>query len=191
MKSLSKILPLLLLLSACSRPAPEPRGSDVQEPSATVAPGASVETLALAGVQPLHRVGDLYLAGQPGENAFRALHDAGVTRVLNLRHDAETPDLDEAAMLTGIGFEYVNVPWNGPQELTDDVIDRARAALASAEGPMLTYCASSNRVGAVWIPFRVLDQGVDLEQAVSEAREIGLRTPAYEDIARAYVSRHQ
>jgi hypothetical protein len=52
------------------------------------------------------------------------------------------------------------------------------------------HCASANRVGAVWIPFRVLDQGIELEAAVAGAKAIGLETPEYEAKARDYVERH-
>jgi len=71
--------------------------------------------------------------------------------------------------------------------LTPKVFDKARKLLRTSEKPILLHCSSANRVGAVWIPFRALDMGIPLEQAVEEAKTIGLKTPAYEEIARQYV----
>jgi hypothetical protein len=65
-----------------------------------------------------------------------------------------------------------------------------RELLRTTERPLLFHCASANRVGANWIPYRMLDQGVTWEQAVDEARAMGLRTEAYVDLARDYVARH-
>ena len=51
------------------------------------------------------------------------------------------------------------------------------------------HYASARRVGAVGVPYRVLDGGIALEDAVTEAKTIGLRTPELETKARDYVAR--
>jgi ubiquinone/menaquinone biosynthesis C-methylase UbiE len=54
----------------------------------------------------------------------------------------------------------------------------------------MLHCGSANRVGAVWLTYRVLDQGVPIETAIEEAKTIGLRSPEYEAKARDYIHRH-
>ena len=49
------------------------------------------------------------------------------------------------------------------------------------------HCASANRTGAVWLAHRIVDGGLEFEAALAEARQVGLRTPAYEDRVREYV----
>jgi hypothetical protein len=53
------------------------------------------------------------------------------------------------------------------------------------------HCGSSNRVGAVWLPWRVLDGGVEVEKAVAEAKPIGLKKAEYEEKALDYIKRNQ
>jgi protein tyrosine phosphatase (PTP) superfamily phosphohydrolase (DUF442 family) len=86
---------------------------------------------------------------------------------------------------------FVRIPWNGPGELSDEIFDAARDQLRGAARPLFLHCGSGNRVGAVWIPYRVLDQGVELEAAVAEAKVVGLKTPEFEAKARDYVARRR
>ena len=51
----------------------------------------------------------------------------------------------------------------------------------------MLHCGSANRVGAVWMVYRVLDEGVTWEQAHREALEVGLRTDGYVERAKEYV----
>jgi protein tyrosine phosphatase (PTP) superfamily phosphohydrolase (DUF442 family) len=71
------------------------------------------------------------------------------------------------------------------------VFVEARKQLKAAERPILLHCGSANRVGAVWLPYRVLDAGLAWDAALAEAKTIGLRTPALEAKAMDYVQRHQ
>lgn len=73
--------------------------------------------------------------------------------------------------------------------MTDEVLDRARAELKAAPRPILMHCASANRVGAVWLPYRVLDGGLSWDDAVAEAKVVGLRSAELEAKARDYVER--
>ena len=51
----------------------------------------------------------------------------------------------------------------------------------------MLHCASGNRVGAVWLAYRVLDEGLEPGAALEEARTIGLRSAGYEERALEYV----
>ena len=74
---------------------------------------------------------------------------------------------------------YINVAWNGPADLADgDVFNHYRELLNEVERPVLLHCASANRVGTVWLPWRVIDQGIEFDEALAEAKAVGLRNPA-------------
>lgn len=172
-----------LLLVACAHSkgaaAPAPRPAPVP-----------VQPAALGALKKVSTSGDIWLAGQPSAEDLTLLPGLGVKTVINLRPAKEQVDLDEKAQVEGLGLTYVNVPFGSPAELDDGIFAELRRLLATTDQPFLLHCASANRVGAVWIPFRVLDQGVELEAAVAEAKAIGLKTPEYEAMARDYVARH-
>lgn len=145
----------------------------------------------LGATNPIHAVGDVYLAGQPRPDDFKLAKGQGIQTVINLRHEREIKDFNEKSVVEAAGLNYVALPWNGADELTDEVVKRVRDLFTTAERPLLMHCGSSNRVGAVWLPWRVLDDGVDLEKAVAEAKEIGLKSAEYEKKARDYISRNR
>lgn len=146
-----------------------------------------IETANVGEIPKLSLAGDVYLSGQPSSADLGVLKAAGVRSVMNLRHSNEPIGFDEGARVSELGMEYLHEPFAGSSELNDGVFDRCRALLESAPRPLLVHCGSANRVGAVWIPWRVLDGGVPLEQAVAEAKQIGLRSPELEAKARKYV----
>jgi uncharacterized protein (TIGR01244 family) len=139
----------------------------------------------------LHTLGGVFLASQPKPEDFEQASKSGVKTVINLRHEAELTDFDEREVVTGLGLNYIHVPWNSVDELTDDVFDRSREHLNTAERPILLHCSSANRVGAVWLPWRVLDGGLTYAEALAEAKIVGLKTPAFESKARDYIERHR
>ncbi len=138
-------------------------------------------------MQRLHTYQGIFLASQPSAADFEQAAQGGIRTVLNLRHGAEQPDFDEQAHVESLGLNYLHRPWNGPGEMTDGVVDELREVLNSAERPILFHCASSNRVGAVWLAYRALDGGLSIEAALAEARTAGLKSPAYEQRAIEYV----
>jgi len=152
-------------------------------------PLANVQPTTCGDVKNMHRVGDLYLAGAPTPSDYPLLKDLGIKTVLNIRHDKETPDLDDAKLVEAQGMAYIHLPWSGADQLTDDKLDAMRKVLREAERPLLFHCGSANRVGAGWLAYRVLDERVDLDTAIDEAKTFGLRTAAYETITLDYIAR--
>lgn len=199
MKTLPTFAPLFLsMFAACA--APSPQSVAPAAPAAPPAAAAPAEHKAITAeklepyqcgsIQRLNTYAGIFLASQPAADDLRQAKKGGVKTVINLRHPDEQKEFDEPALVQGeLGLAYVSLPWNGPDELTDAVFDRARELLNTAERPILLHCHSSNRVGAVWIPWRVLDGGLGLEEAVAEAKVIGMKTPGYEQKAREYVER--
>jgi uncharacterized protein (TIGR01244 family) len=139
----------------------------------------------------VHRLADVYLASQPTADDLAEAKRLGIKTVLNLRPDAELKGFDERAAVEAAGMTYVHIPIAGPDDLTDETFDKAREQLKKAERPLLLHCASANRVGAVWLPYRVLDEGIAYDAALAEAKTVGLRNPAMEARAKGYVERNK
>ncbi len=148
----------------------------------------AVEPAELGQAKNVHRAGSLWFAGQFEQADIEVLKAAGIARVISVRTDGEVP-WDERGLVEGAGLDFVNVPFRDPELLSDAIFGEIRALLRQQEGPTLLHCGSANRAGAAWLPFRVLDQGVPVETALAEAREIGMRTPHYEGKALAYIER--
>ncbi|MFT5477777.1 MAG: hypothetical protein ACI8Y8_003130 [Planctomycetota bacterium] len=149
----------------------------------------AIESGNLGGTRNVHRSGDIWFSGQFGAEDIAVFKAQGIVRVINARPAAELA-FDEQKLLEEAGLEYVSVPFSSPDTLTDAVFDRIRALLGSEDaGPTLFHCGSANRVGGAWLPYRVLDQDVPLEQALSEARTIGMRTPGLGERAIDYIER--
>lgn len=152
---------------------------------------AEMEPYTCGTIKNLHTMGGFFLASQPAPEDFEQAAMGGIKTVVNFRKDAEITTFDEALVVGNNGMEYVHIPWNGPDELTDEIFDRSREMFNTVERPALVHCGSSNRVGAVWLAWRVLDEGATVEDALAEAKMAGLKTPAYEEKALDYIRRHQ
>ncbi len=174
LRSLSAVLLSLLL----------PVSATAQVEVAPVAPAS------LGGTHNVHRAGNLWFSGQFRPEDVATIAKSGVRRVVTLRTDGEL-EWDPAAAVRAAGLEFVAVPFRAPASLTDEVFDRVRDLLGDDAGATLLQCGSANRVGGVWLPWRVLDQGVPLEQALAEAKTIGLRSQGYQDRAVAYIERRR
>lgn len=163
----------------------EPSG---KEPAA--AP-KKLEACELGAISKIHRLGDIYLAGQPSADDFATAKKAGVKTVINLRTAPEL-DWDEAGTVRKLGLEYHHLPFRAPETFKDEILDDARKLLKEKKNrPVILHCASANRVGAIWLAYRVLDEGVKWDDALAEAKKVGLSLPAYEDKVRDYVQRNQ
>lgn len=146
-----------------------------------------LERCEVGSIRQIHRLGKVYLAGQPSQDDFRIAKKGGLKTVINLRTQPELT-FDEAAHLKSLGIEYHHVPFRSPETLTDKVFDSVCKVLNEEKNhPVMVHCASANRVGAVWLAHRVLDADVKYEDALKEAEAVGLRTRAFEDRAKAYI----
>ncbi len=157
----------------------------------TIEEAARLQPASWGTIKLLHAYQGVFLASQPAPSDFEQAAKNGIRTVVNLRHDHEISEFDEKQIVSDLGLDYVHLPWNGPEELTDEVFDEARRILNTTARPALMHCGSANRVGALWLPWRVLDGGLSVEEALAEARTVGLRTPAYEAKARDYIERRR
>lgn len=190
MRATSSFLALFAVaLAACG--APQPPSAAPTESAAAPTGSAALVPQSCGSLAPLHVFGTLHLAGQPSQADLEELARRGVRRVVDLRKTGEFSGFNERAEVERLGMQYVHQPWNGEAQLTDEVFDSFRTLFGDAREPTLVHCASANRVGAVWIAWRALDGGIGVEEAVAEAKRIGLKSSAYEAKAREYVARRQ
>lgn len=146
----------------------------------------------LGATNNVHTCGNVYLCGQPSAADLKLAKSKGIKTVLSLRTNGEI-DWDEAAAAQQLGLKFECVPFRGPETLTDEVFDKTRDILkqsAKAQEGVIVHCGSANRVGAIWLVHRVLDDHIPLAAAQQEAKQVGLRTAEYETRAIEYIQAH-
>lgn len=133
---------------------------------------------------------DVATAGQPRAEHFDRLAAAGYRTVIDLRHPEESRGFDEAEATRAAGLRYENIPVTAAT-LGDAEFDRFRALLGEPDiRPVLVHCASANRVGALLIPYLILDERRTLDEALAIADEAGLRSHELAELALRYVKSH-
>ena len=176
------ILPLLILtaLTACASHEPV---QDTKVETATIKP------VTLPGMSRVHMARGALLGSQPDATALKLAHQKyGTKTVLNLRMPAEFKYFMEAQAVRDFGMEYHNIAFGPAKTLTDEVFSRALTVLRdSSKTPVLMHCKSGNRVGAIWYAHLVLDLGVQPDEAMAEARIVGLRKKGHIMRAMEYV----
>jgi protein tyrosine phosphatase (PTP) superfamily phosphohydrolase (DUF442 family) len=128
--------------------------------------------------------------GQPSADQLQALKEAGGQIVLDLRDPMEPRPVDEAALVRDLGMEYINVPVRAGS-LDDATLERILTVLRQAgERTVFFHCGSGSRVGGALIPYLILDQGMDEQDAVEQAMRVGLRNAEYMDWGLDYARRN-
>ncbi|MBP6750829.1 MAG: hypothetical protein KA144_14425 [Xanthomonadaceae bacterium] len=117
----------------------------------------------------------LYTAGQPAASDWRAIADAGVHTVVNLRTATEMAGRDERAEVAATGMRYIEIPIDGPGGITPENAQRLRETLAAAGGDVLVHCASANRAGGL-LAVALAQQGVVVDEALAIGRAAGMKS---------------
>jgi len=146
----------------------------------------------LTGIPRFLKVTDqVWTGGQPWPEHFPKLKDAGVKVIINLRPHTEHEGAREEAKVKELGMAYFNIPvsFNEPDELdADEFLKLTDEQLKN--GPVFIHCAVGSRVGAFWMIRRVLRDGWELDKAVEEANNIGMRSQGRQfDFAKEYIEK--
>ncbi len=148
--------------------------------------GTAERVEGMSGVVNLSRDGDVWFAGQPTEAGLSNLKNAGVTRVINLRTEAEMSEkvgFDEAAVARELGMDYVSIPFRGGAVDVEHA-DQLAKVLSESDDATLLHCGSSNRVGAVWAIYLNKHRAVATEDAIRLGQAAGMTSPALEQRVR-------
>jgi protein tyrosine phosphatase (PTP) superfamily phosphohydrolase (DUF442 family) len=129
--------------------------------------------------------------GQPNTEQLKALKLAGGAIVLDLRDPMEPRPLDEPALVRELGMEYANVPVTAGT-LNDQTIESILEVLRKAgDKTVFFHCGSGNRVAAALIPYFILDEKMEEEDAVNQAMRVGLRSSEMLEWGLDYARRHK
>lgn len=162
-----------------------------QEPSATTNDLRAIREVRLAENGRAWQINSVLLGYQPSAEDLQAIQKVGFRRVVNLMSVQEGRS-DDAAICGQLGLEHQRIPVSGPEALNRDVINQVRITLLeSGRRPVFLHGDSKDLVAAVWVVYRSLDQGVELEKAIEEARTMGLANSEYEQKVRDYVRQMQ
>lgn len=116
-----------------------------------------------------------HVSGQPTAAAIAQLRSSGITTVIDLRPDQETPDLDEKAEAEKAGLKYRNIAISGAADLTQENVQRFDQLLKeTASENVLIHCASGNRVGAMMALQARWLQGKSAEESLAIGKAAGL-----------------
>jgi len=116
-----------------------------------------------------------HVSGQPTVEAIAQLKSAGITTVIDLRPDQETPDLDEKAAAEKAGLRYLVLPISGATDLSPENVTRFDQLLKqTASENVLIHCASGNRVGAMLALQARWVQGKSAEESLAIGKAAGM-----------------
>ncbi|MAI73838.1 MAG: hypothetical protein CMM01_23470 [Rhodopirellula sp.] len=145
----------------------------------------------LGATRNVHSFGKTMLCGQPTAAEFAEAKKRGIKTVITLREKNEI-DWDEAAALEQLELNFYQLGFRAPDSLTPTLIEKTVKIMGDPKRtPVMLHCASANRVGALWLAHRVLNDKLDIATARKEAKIVGLRTPAYEERVLSYIKKKQ
>jgi uncharacterized protein (TIGR01244 family) len=145
----------------------------------------------MPGIDTFHPVSTTVACGSNARpEAMAALSKAGFASVISFREDGEK-DYDRAAAeraATDAGLRFVSIPVN--REKPDPkAVERFLEVIASPETtPAYIFCATGQRVAAMWMIKRVKQDGWTPAQAMAEAESLGLSRPELKTFAMSYIA---
>ena len=154
---------------------------------------AQVKPQEFSGVQRYSRVdATVGCGGQTDPSAMAALKKEGYVSVINLRMASEQgARLDESrSAAQAAGLKYIHLPFDGGSPDPKIVGDFLAAVADKGNQPVFIHCGTANRVGAVWMIKRALQDGWPIEKAQAEGEAIGLQSPRLKEFAATYIKEH-
>ncbi|MBO9467021.1 TIGR01244 family phosphatase [Tropicibacter sp. R15_0] len=128
-----------------------------------------------------------FVSPQISPEDAQTIKDAGFVRVICNRPDAEIPPshqadaMGEAMRAAGLEFEVLPLTH---QTMTPENVAR-QMELASAEGPVLAYCASGTRCTVIWALSQATEKSADeiLSTAANAGYDLAGLRPTLDAIA--------
>jgi uncharacterized protein (TIGR01244 family) len=114
----------------------------------------------------------VYTAGQPDDEGFRQIAAMGIKTVINVLPQKQCmANEGSIARANNMAYELLPFELSGFRRET---IVRFAEILKTSKKPVLIHCSTGNHVGGLWFAYRVLEEDVPLNQALIEARRIGI-----------------
>jgi protein tyrosine phosphatase (PTP) superfamily phosphohydrolase (DUF442 family) len=147
----------------------------------------------LSEIYNFRALGDkLGTAGQPTEEQFRAVREAGFEAVINLALPASDNALaNEGSVVTGLGMAYVHIPVNFKAPTSQDFRAFCRVMEAFEDRPVFVHCAANMRVSAFVFLYRVLRQQVAPSEAEGDLRAIWQPDPVWTRFIQDQLKSHE
>lgn len=118
---------------------------------------------------------NVHSSGQPTAASIGKLRAAGIRTIIDLRPDAETPDMDEKALAGEAGLAYHSLPVSGAADLTPANVSRFDQLLRQSQADgVLVHCGSGNRVGAMMALRAKWIEGRSAEEALAIGQKAGM-----------------
>jgi uncharacterized protein (TIGR01244 family) len=154
---------------------------------------AQVKKQEMPGIRNYSRVdATVGCGGATDPSAMAGLKKEGYVSVINLRLPTEEgANIDAArAAAQSAGLKYIHLPFNAAMPDAKVVTDFLGAVADKGNQPVFIHCGSANRVGAMWMIKRALQDGWTVERAQTEAEAIGLQNPQLKEFAANYIKEH-
>lgn len=166
--TLGRMLALATLVVACQA---------TREPVVTREYGCPPVVHATLGS--MHNVsvsGSLWFGSLPAAADLDLAHRRGIETVIDLTTPAEAQGYDVASVCKELGMRYVSIGVECRDCIDDPLVDEVLAALRTADGgPLLLFCNNGSRAAMIVAIHRCVDEGVSLEEALTEARRAGMK----------------
>lgn len=112
-------------------------------------------------------------AGQPTVEQLATIKEAGFEVVINLATGTTPRDLgNEAELLAGLGLDYIHIPVIWEQPTAENLAQFFRSMDENQHKKCFAHCIANMRVSAFVFLYRVLTQGVAVEDARSTMNTI-------------------
>ena len=135
---------------------------------------------------------NLGTSGQPTSAQLAAIKEAGYEVVINLATGTTPRDLpNEADVVAAQGMEYIHIPviWDNPTEA--DLARFFETMDATQDKKRFVHCIANMRVSAFMFLYRVLRQGMPMEEARATMSQIWQPNPIWQKFIEAALARGQ
>ncbi|MFT4635833.1 MAG: protein tyrosine phosphatase (PTP) superfamily phosphohydrolase (DUF442 family) [Arenicella sp.] len=128
----------------------------------------------LEGIYNYHKVNHMIVtSGQPSEEQFLLIREAGYKKVINLApHNTENSLADEALLLRQLGLKYIHIPVDFKNPTREDFQQFVELINVSSLDETWFHCAANMRVSAFVYKYRCEILNEDRQKAEQDLAKI-------------------
>lgn len=131
----------------------------------------------------------IWLGGLPTVDDLDLARRRGIERVIDLRIPEEPLVYDLRAECARLELECISVNLQAADDLPNSAVDIVLQGLSEPDLKTLIFCGDGSRSAMFFAIHRVVQGGLDLEEALYEARCAGMQPGSSEDFVRLQVER--